>query len=75
MEWWASSRIVEAVAEYEKEDQSNLPPLSDSINSGTLNTAFAETDVGSSLAGCSTFFDYGYAVLVQSTSLILTKKK
>ena len=70
----ASDRIVTAVARYEERDESDLPPLSDSINPAALNTAFAETDGDSSPAGCITFSYYGHTVLVQSTGRILTKK-
>lgn len=73
-EEWVSDKIVAAVAEYEGEDQSDLPPLSDSINPAALDTAFAETDGESSPAGCITFSYYGYTVLVQSTGQILIKK-
>ena len=73
-EGWASDRIVAAVAKYEDEDQSDLPPLSDSINPAALDTAFAEIDGDSSPAGCITFSYYGYTVLVQSTGQILIKK-
>ena len=71
---WASDRIVTAVARYEEKDESDLPPLSDSINPAALDTAFAETDGDSSPAGCITFSYYGYTVLVQSTGRILVKK-
>lgn len=73
-EGWVSDRIVETVAEAEDEEPSDLPSLSNSINPAALDTAFAETDDESSMAGCITFSYYGYTVLVQSTGQILIKK-
>lgn len=63
--------VLEAVAEREDTDITELPPLAESINPEALNTLFSPRLDGTPRGGGHVQFSYaGYTVTVQSTGSV-----